>query len=223
MKKFIKDLFNVPNSISLFRLVATPFLPIAWLVYDRPDITLALGLVVGITDLFDGILARKLDQITDLGALIDQLGDLVFESTVLLLGIVSGHMWMGWLIIYLFREFTVTVLRTYVYGKGGTLPSSWIGKAKSSCLQWAFFLYFLGVILSRPGAVPTDWSIAGITPGWLLIQGGMLSIVTGIAVGLIAGWNYLKAFSQFYVQQGEVLTDSGVSVAEESVDSDLNR
>ncbi|MBN2340608.1 MAG: CDP-alcohol phosphatidyltransferase family protein [Deltaproteobacteria bacterium] len=203
MKKFIKDLFNVPNTISLFRLVATPFLPIAWFVFHRPDITLLVGVVVGITDLFDGILARKLNQITDLGALIDQLGDLIFESTCLLIAIVDGHMWMGWLLIYLFREFTVTVIRTYVYSKGGKLPSSWIGKAKSSCLQWAFFLLFLGVILSQPDAVPGDWHIAGITPGWLLIHGGMLSIITGLAVGLLSGWQYLKAFAAFYIEQTE--------------------
>ena len=201
MKPFIKDLFNVPNTISLFRLAATPVLPYFWFVLDSPELTLLVGLIVGITDLFDGILARKLNQITDLGALIDQLGDLVFESTCLIIAVVDGQMWMGWLLIYLFREFTVTVLRTYVIGKGGTLPSSWIGKAKSSCLQWAFFLLFLGVLLSRPGQIPAEWQLAGITPGWLLIHGGMLSIITGIAVGLIAAWNYLKAFSKFYIEQ----------------------
>ena len=207
MKKLIKDLFNVPNSISLFRLAVTPLLPFCWFVLDSPMLALIIGVVVGVTDLFDGILARKLNQITDLGALIDQLGDLVFESTALIIAVVDGQMWMGWLLLYLFREFTVTVIRTYVYSNGGTLPSSWIGKAKSSCLQWAFFLLFLGVSLSRPGAVPDDWQVAGITPGWLLIHGGMLSIITGLMVGLISGWNYIKAFAAFYIAKTTLPND----------------
>ena len=201
MKQFLKDLFNVPNSISLFRLAVTPFLPFCWFALDSPEWTLFLGVIVGTTDLFDGILARKLNQTTDLGALIDQLGDLVFESTCLIIGVADGELWMGWLIIYLFREFTVTVLRSYVYSRGGTLPSSWIGKAKSSLLQWAFFLLFLGVLLSRPGMCPAEWQVAGLTPGYVLICGGMLSITTGIAVGMLSGWQYLKAFVNFYIQQ----------------------
>lgn len=203
MKRFFKDLFNVPNSISLFRLFATPFLPIFWFAFDSPELTLALGVIVGITDLFDGILARKLNQTTEVGALIDQLGDLVFESTGLLIAVVDGYMWMGWLILYLFREFTVTVIRSYVHSKGGTLPSSWIGKAKSSLLQYAFFLFFLGVIIGVPGRVPAEWNLLGMTPSWLLINGGMLSIVTGICVGMLSGWQYLKAFVAFYVNQLE--------------------
>ncbi|MBN2526507.1 MAG: CDP-alcohol phosphatidyltransferase family protein [Deltaproteobacteria bacterium] len=201
MKQFLKDLFNVPNSISLFRLAATPLLPFCWFVLDSPGLSLTIGVIVGITDLFDGILARKLNQMTDLGALIDQLGDLIFESTCLLIAVVDGHLWMGWLLVYLFREFTVTVLRTYVYSNGGTLPSSWIGKAKSSLLQYAFFLLFLGVVLSRPGVLPAEWILAGIVPGQLVKFGGVFSILIGLAVGLISGWQYLKAFVAFYIEK----------------------
>lgn len=199
VKQFIKDLLNVPNTISLVRLMVTPFLPVLWFTYDSPLATLFLGLFVGLTDLLDGILARKLNQMTDLGALIDQLSDLIFESTCLIIALMAGYMWMGWLIVYLFREFTITVIRSYVHSKGGTLPSSWIGKAKSSLLQYGFFLFFLGGILSHTASIPIQWNIAGITPGWILTQGGMLSILTGIAVGVLAGWKYLRAFVQFYI------------------------
>jgi CDP-diacylglycerol--glycerol-3-phosphate 3-phosphatidyltransferase len=198
MRLFVKHLFNVPNTISILRLVTTPLVAVFWLGLDMPVTALIIGIFAGITDLFDGILARKLNQMTELGALIDQLGDLVFESSCLLIAVMSGGIWVGWLLIYLFREFTVTVIRTYVYSRGGQLPSSWIGKAKSACIQWALFLVFLGFILQRPGTVPADWQVAGITPGWLLVNGGMLSVITGISVGLLSGWHYLKAFAEFY-------------------------
>jgi len=203
VKKFIRDLFNIPNSISLVRLVATPFIPWLWFSLDRPDLTLALGIFVGVTDLFDGILARKLNQMTELGAMLDQLGDLIFESIVLLLAVLSGKMWMGWLVIYLFREFLVSTVRTWVMSNGGKLPSSWIGKAKSSLIQYGFFLFFTGAILMRPDSAPSIEPIVGFSPGRLILEGGCLSIFTGILVGLLSAYHYLRTFVEFYISKSK--------------------
>jgi len=203
VKRFVKDLLNVPNAMSLARLVAAPSLAFFWFVMDMPVVSLIIGTAAGITDLFDGLIARKLDQVTDLGALIDQLGDLVFESCCLLLAVMLGELWSGWFIIYLFREFTVTVMRTYVQSRGGTLPSSTLGKAKSSLLQYAFFLLYLGIILQLPGRLPADWTLCGIGPGRALIWVALASLYTGFAISLISGWTYLKAFARFYADRAE--------------------
>lgn len=201
MEKFFKDLLNVPNSMSLLRIIITPTIIFFWFALDMPITALILGTVAGITDLFDGIVARKFNQVTELGALIDQLGDLVFESTAMLVGVMIGEVWAGVMIIYLFREFTVTVIRTYVFGNGGKLPSSNLGKAKSSLIQYAFFLLFLGSILLRPGTLPEEWTICGIAPGRMMIWIALASLYTGIVVSLISGWTYLKSFARFYVDQ----------------------
>ena len=137
--------------MSLFRVVAAPTLAFFWFVLDMHATALIIGILAGITDLLDGIVARKLNQITKLGSLIDQLGDLVFESCALLIAVMIGEFWMGWLIIYLFREFTVTVIRSYVHSQGGKMPSSNLGRAESSLLGYAFFLLFFGAILNMPG------------------------------------------------------------------------
>jgi CDP-diacylglycerol--glycerol-3-phosphate 3-phosphatidyltransferase len=203
VRRFVKDLLNVPNTMSLVRLMAAPTLAFFWFVMDMPVVSLIVGTAAGITDLFDGLIARKLGQVTDLGALIDQLGDLVFESCCLLLAVMLGELWSGWLIIYLFREFTVTVMRTYVQSHGGTLPSSTLGKAKSSLLQYAFFLLFLGVILLLPGRLPADWTLYGFGPGRALIWVALASIYAGFAISLFSGWTYLKAFARFYADRAE--------------------
>ena len=184
MTLFFKHLFNVPNTLSLIRVASAPLLAVFWLGFGWLGWGLALGTVLGLTDLFDGILARKLNQQTELGAVIDQLGDLVFESTCLVIAVLVGGMWSGWLIIYLFREFVVQICRNYVVGHGGTLPSSTAGKAKSNYLQWAFFIYFLGVILLQPGKLPLEWSMVGVSPGQLLIFVSMGFIITGLLMGL---------------------------------------
>lgn len=203
MRRFLKDLLNVPNTMSLLRLLAAPTLAFFWFYMDMPVTALVIGTVAGVTDLFDGLIARKLNQVTDLGALIDQLGDLVFESCCLLIGVQIGELWSGLLVIYLFREFTVTVMRTYVHSHGGTLPSSTLGKAKSSLFQYAFFLFFLGVILLKPGVLPEHYTLLGIGPGRVLIWVSMASFYTAYAVSLISGWKYLKSFAAFYSDRAE--------------------
>lgn len=198
---FIKVLFNVPNTMSVFRVMAAPLLAWFWLGMDWRIGGLILGTLVGLTDQLDGYVARKLNQTTELGALIDQLGDLVFESTCLVIGAVTGYLWSGWLILYLFREFVVTVIRSYVIGNGGTLPSTMLGKVKSSCIQWAFFLFFLGGILIEPGRLPEAWRLIGISPGQMLIWAGTAWIVGGLAVGIVSAAIYFKAFTAFYLKR----------------------
>jgi CDP-diacylglycerol--glycerol-3-phosphate 3-phosphatidyltransferase len=201
VRRFLKDLLNVPNTMSLVRLLSSPLLLVFWLGLEWRVTALVIGTVGGITDLFDGIVARKLKQVTEVGALIDQLGDLVFESICLIIAVLTGELWVGWLVIYLFREFTVTVIRTYVYGHGGQLPSTVMGKAKSSLFQYAFFAFFLGAILLQPGVVPDSYAMIGIPPGRILIWVALASIMTGFAISLLSGWHYIRAFVRFYVER----------------------
>ncbi|MCP4603105.1 MAG: CDP-alcohol phosphatidyltransferase family protein [Proteobacteria bacterium] len=204
--RFLKDLLNVPNTMSLGRILFSPLIAVFWLGLEWRVEALVLGTLIGITDLFDGLVARKLNQITELGALLDQLGDLVFESTCLITAVMTGELWSGLLIIYLVREFIVMGIRSYVLGHGGTLPSTVIGKAKSSCVQWAFFIFFLGGIVLQPGVIPESWSMVGITPGRILIWVAVTSILSGLVLGMISAWIYLKAFAKFYVNQQERLS-----------------
>ena len=197
---FLKELFNVPNTMSVFRVIAAPLLAFFWMGAEWRVTGLALGAVVGITDQLDGYVARKLNQTTELGALIDQLGDLVFESVCLIIGVVTGYLWTGWLVIYLFREFSVTVIRSYVLAKGGKLPSLMLGKIKSSCLQWAFFIFFLGGILIDPVKLPARYNMIGISPGQAMIWMSTAWIVAGIVIGIITAGIYFKVFVAFYVE-----------------------
>ncbi len=201
MGGFLGQLFNVPNALSMFRLVAAPLLAVFWFGLDMKVTALVVGALAGITDLFDGIVARRLNQVTEIGALIDQVGDLIFESLCLILAVMTGELWMGWLSIYLFREFMVSTMRAWVTGHGGALPTSNIGKTKSSLLQYAFFSFFLGVILIQPGTLPDSWILAGIHPGRLLIWIATLAITVGICVSLLSGWKYARAFAAFYISR----------------------
>ncbi len=205
-KSFKQELFNIPNTISLFRVFAAPMVAFLWLSLDCPVAGFILGILSGLTDQLDGYLARKLKQTSELGALIDQAGDLIFESTCILIGIVSGYLWYGLLIIYLFREFIVTAVRSYIAKNGGELPSSMLGRVKSSFIQWSFFPFFLGGILIRPGIIDETINVAGFSPGEVLIGSGTLGISIGLFLGIISAVAYLKGFVNFYVKRQEALS-----------------
>jgi phosphatidylglycerophosphate synthase len=198
MASFRKDLFNAPNIMSLSRIALTPILTVFWLGLDWKAAGLVLGTLIGLTDLADGVVARRLHKITDLGGLLDQVGDLIFEATVLIMAVSIGGLWVGWLIAYLMREFIVSTARSYVVSKGGSLPSTMLGKAKSNYLQWAFFIFFTGIILLDPGMVPASASLVGVPPGRLLMWVAEASMITGIVIGLVSGFIYLKGFAAFY-------------------------
>ncbi|MCO4845495.1 MAG: CDP-alcohol phosphatidyltransferase family protein [Sulfurovum sp.] len=76
-------LLNIPNSLSLFRIIAAPFLLLAgWL--EMPTLFFILFGLMLLSDVLDGVIARMLDQTTELGARLDSYGDiLTYLSTTL--------------------------------------------------------------------------------------------------------------------------------------------
>lgn len=85
---------NVPNCLTASRLLLV--LPFAWLLFEeRPRLLLvALFVVAALTDLLDGLVARKLGQVTARGAWLDQMVDRVF--TVAIVGLLLAHAaWTG--------------------------------------------------------------------------------------------------------------------------------
>lgn len=79
---------TIPNALSLFRIALVPAFAVLYLCSGPDNYLLywALGILVlsGLTDSFDGIIARKFNQITDLGKLLDPIADKLTQVTVVL-------------------------------------------------------------------------------------------------------------------------------------------
>jgi cardiolipin synthase len=86
-------IFTVPNELTLLRLAFIPFFIIA-IKYDRFFLALAILVVSGLTDAFDGYLARSLDQKTALGAYLDPIADKLLMSSSYLVLALKGR--IGW-------------------------------------------------------------------------------------------------------------------------------
>ncbi len=124
---------NVPNLLSLSRLVATVVIFVLVLV-DEPWsflITTALFLLASATDLLDGYFARRFHVVSTLGVFLDLTADKIFVSTILI-GLVQIRLVPAWIVIIIVaREFLVTGLRSMAAAKGKVIPAGIWGKQKT--------------------------------------------------------------------------------------------
>lgn len=140
-----RDLFNVPNSISLVRLALIPLF--VWLVVidEFTWAGLLLG-VIGSTDWVDGYLARRLGQVTEIGKMLDPIADRLAVAVAVIAGLLSGVLpiWFAWGIIV--RELLVGVGALYGWMNGVTrLDVRWIGKAATFALYAAVAFFYVGL------------------------------------------------------------------------------
>jgi CDP-diacylglycerol--glycerol-3-phosphate 3-phosphatidyltransferase len=167
-------MINVPNTLSLVRIALIPvfivvyYLPFAW----SHIAATALFALAGITDWFDGYLARKLQQQSLLGAILDPLADKLMVVVVLIL-LVADDPQNNWLlfstVIIISREIFISTLREWMakQGEGSKVAVSFAGKVKTTlqmvALSFLIYkhdfiglpIYLIGIILLVIAAVMT--------------------------------------------------------------------
>ena len=140
-----RQVLTIPNIVSIIRLAGVPLFLWLVLVPEADAWALVVLFVSGFTDWLDGYLARKLNQTSQLGAILDPVADrLYILSTVIGLGIRDIIPW--WMAILLplrdaFLWGLVPFLRTRGYS---SLPVHFLGKAATANLLYAFPLLLLG-------------------------------------------------------------------------------
>ncbi len=185
------------NRLTLLRILLIP-VPCA-LFYGGPTAKLtALGVasLLGLTDYFDGKLARR-QGVTRLGALLDPIADKIF-ITVFYLLLAHFHYLPLWLVLLvLLREFLITGLRQLV---PGNLPVSWLAKLKTTIQMLA-----AGLIV-----------VVRVFPSWALW--GLLAVALTLGVGvwwtnfktrqklLVTGWSLTLPFLSLLPQKELALT-----------------
>ncbi|HEX2727540.1 MAG TPA: CDP-diacylglycerol--glycerol-3-phosphate 3-phosphatidyltransferase [Beijerinckiaceae bacterium] len=176
---------NLPNLLTYARLVAVPAV-VALLFWPRDDwmrwAALAIFIAAGVTDYFDGYLARAYAQQSALGRMLDPIADklLVSASLLMLAADQTVRGWFLWAaIVILCREILVSGLREYLASLKVSVPVSRIAKWKT-----ALQLVAVGFLIAGPAGDK-------ILPGTTKI--GLALLCIAAALTLYTGWDYLKA------------------------------
>lgn len=123
---------SLPNSLTLLRIFFVPLL-VALLLTKGPNMDLwAVGvfLAAAITDLLDGYFARKRNQITRLGILLDPIADKLLTAAAFI-SLVELHLVPAWIVVIIIgRELAVSGLRAVASAEGFVIQASELGKTK---------------------------------------------------------------------------------------------
>ena len=157
---------NIPNILTLFRLLLVPLF--AWLVLAEGNWWLAAGVFVlaGLTDVLDGYIARKFNMITDIGKVFDPLADKLMQVTAVLCLYLCGMLppWVLWLIVV--KECTMVVTAVYMFIRKVVTYSDWYGKAATVVFYAAVLLIMISGNGAEPyGVYPFVLAVCAVFPG----------------------------------------------------------
>jgi CDP-diacylglycerol--glycerol-3-phosphate 3-phosphatidyltransferase len=145
---------NVPNVLTLLRILAVPVIVVALLGETPNGDALAAGVfaLAAFTDGLDGYIARRRQDVTTFGKLVDPLADklLIVAALVSLVSLGRLAAWVAMVIIA--RELAVTALRAVAVEQGVVISASWLGKLKTVLQVAAVF----ALIIWNPSPTSVD-------------------------------------------------------------------
>jgi CDP-diacylglycerol--glycerol-3-phosphate 3-phosphatidyltransferase len=209
--------WNLPNILTILRLLAAPAVAVMFLYFNRPWadwFALCLFLAAAATDWIDGRLARAWGQETKLGAMLDPIADKAMVVIALMV-IVGYSSYSPWVVlpatVIVFREVFVSGLREFLGATAGTLRVTQLAKWKTTVQMLAIailfaqgvFEHYLGMEIYGMGQEMFDAVLAGEVEDvrglrWMY-QGMVVSGYAGLGLLWIAalltlwtGWEYFR-------------------------------
>ena len=181
-------MLNVPNSISILRIFLIPFF--VWTSFNNElAVSCLLIFIASFTDWLDGYAARRLNQFTRLGQLLDPVSDRLY---ILALLIVIYYLEVASVFILIFivlRELILSLLMIFLKTKGITgLPVHYLGKMGAFCLQ----IGLPGLIFAE--AFPNQMAL-WFTIGWSFL-------IWGLFIYSFSGYKYFVHANQVLSQRG---------------------
>jgi CDP-diacylglycerol--glycerol-3-phosphate 3-phosphatidyltransferase/cardiolipin synthase len=190
-------MLTLPNLLTLSRIVTMPLLvALLWWPKWEAGYGMAFGVycLMGITDYFDGYLARAQGAVSRLGMFLDPIADKIMIAAVILVlaaqGVLTGpyvgdmHVIAG--LVILIREIAVSGLREFLGSLQVSIPVSRLAKWKTT-----FQLVSLGALI-----------LGGALPNWMMALGtlsinvphtvGLITLWAAATLTLITGWDYLR-------------------------------
>lgn len=166
-------MWNLPNSLTFFRILLVPLLVVVLLTrFSGSEFWgLAIFLLAAVTDLFDGLIARRTGSVTVVGTLLDPIADklLISAAFISLVELGLAPAWM--VVIILGREFAVTGLRQVAHERGVVIAASWWGKLKTLSQIVCVSLLIVSFQLGR-------WALLAKIALWVAVVLAAASLLT---------------------------------------------
>jgi CDP-diacylglycerol--glycerol-3-phosphate 3-phosphatidyltransferase len=180
---------NLPNALTVTRIFLVPLLVVVLLTkfegrvifgVRKELVGAAIFALASLTDWLDGYVARRRDQITALGQVIDPLADKLLTSAAFI-SLVQMGLAPAWMVaVIIGREFAVTALRSLAYARGAAIPASPLGKIK----MVAQVVAILALILGHDHL-----------QGFVVI--GQVALWIVVIAALVSAGDYFRRFSAF--------------------------
>lgn len=189
---------NPSHYLTLLRIFLSPLFPVLYLerewlgisLIGLPYILLALLIVCECSDVLDGMLARRRNEVTDLGKVLDPMADSITHIS-LFLTFTQGFVALPLLLVFVFlyRDLFVTTLRTLCALRGVALAARFSGKMKTVLQAVVSFLVILFMIPYSTGMI----SLA-LFQQMSLVAVSIAAFYTAISIAdyIYANWIYIK-------------------------------
>ena len=208
------QILNVPNILSMIRLFMA-FIVVGVIPFSAYQLALVLFVVAASTDWIDGWWARKFDQVTQLGRILDPFCDkMIICGTYIVLAVeMRDYPWYiaisGWMaVVVVGREMLVTALRSFIEQSGGDFSAKMAGKLKMvfQCIAVAASLVML------------TYTDVNASPKWVYYI-LLVSVWLALALTLYSGAEYVIAAAKF-VKSAQ--RDDGVTQHENKASGEAN-
>lgn len=212
MKRLVltkKEIFTIPNILTLIRLLSVPvymtLIILGGLENSHPQYYVYIGLAVMIfaasTDLFDGYIARKYNQGTYLGQLIDPIADKAMHLGCLIALIVVGYIHWAFVIFLALREICMIVVGSFLFNDVN-IKANMLGKVASATLSVGMIACFFHPFIAKLwGEYGLDWIV----------------VTVGLVLNWIAAINYAIDASKQYKENKLAEANKQNEISEEAV------
>ncbi len=165
-------IFTVPNQLTFLRLIFLPFF-IILVHYDNYNWALGVLLAAAVSDALDGVLARRLNQKTALGAYLDPIADkLLLSSSFFILAVKGMIDW--WLTILVFsRDLLILIIAAVILAVSGyrPLPPTLYGKATTAAQILFIFLVVSSPVFRSPWLDHTRMVFVFLVAAFTIVSG----------------------------------------------------
>lgn len=178
---------SLANYLTFIRIFISPIFLLLYMEQSAwgiapvalPYILIALLLVSELSDVFDGFLARRYDQVTDFGKILDPMADSIYRiSMFLTFTLPPVNLSMLLVFVFIYRDSVIGTLRTVCALRGFALAARPSGKIKAVVQGISAFVILVLMIPHSLGYM-SDWALR-ISAGWVVAAAALYTALSGV-------------------------------------------